>query len=127
MRANNLIGQRFGTLTVIEKAESSGVTKWICQCDCGNVKTVFGANLMSGRTTSCGCTKTKHGDSKTDLYNRYNQAKRLGMCEEWAKDYQAFKDWVTVNGYEDGCKIVRIDKDKPLSSENCKIYVKDKY
>lgn len=127
MKSNNLIGKKYGMLTVIEKADNSGISKWVCECECGNVKTVFGTNLTNGRTTSCGCTKNKHGDSKTALYNRYNQAKRLGMCEEWLTDYQAFKDWVTANGYNDNCKITRLDSNKPFSPDNCKIYVKDKY
>ena len=53
----NLIGQKFGRLTVIERAGSSdtGLALWKCQCDCGNIVTVFGSNLRSGHTTSCGC------------------------------------------------------------------------
>lgn len=28
---------------------------YICQCECGKVKTIQAANLYSGRTKSCGC------------------------------------------------------------------------
>lgn len=36
----DLTGQRFGRLTVIERAENSpnGAAKWVCRCDCGIVK-----------------------------------------------------------------------------------------
>lgn len=37
---NNLIGQRFGRLVVLERAENKNShVYWLCQCDCGN-KTV---------------------------------------------------------------------------------------
>ncbi len=66
---DNLIGQRFGRLTVVERAENyrhttffpngkavrSSIPMWRCVCDCGNEKTVLGANLKAGRTKSCGC------------------------------------------------------------------------
>lgn len=32
----NLLGQKFGKLTVIQEAENhKGRTAWLCQCDCG--------------------------------------------------------------------------------------------
>ena len=57
----DLTGQRFGRLTVIERAEDrvtpSGSKKirWLCRCDCGNTKIVCGSELNSGDTRSCGC------------------------------------------------------------------------
>ena len=35
------IGQKYGQLTVIEKAPSrNGRGYWLCQCDCGNKKEI---------------------------------------------------------------------------------------
>jgi len=51
MRVTDLTGQRFGRLTVIERDEK----KWLCRCDCGNVKRTFAVRLNSGATRSCGC------------------------------------------------------------------------
>ena len=57
----NLVGKRFGRLTVIEKAESyntpskGNIARYLCQCDCGNIKNVRASSLKSGRTKSCGC------------------------------------------------------------------------
>lgn len=51
---NNLIGQVFGKLTVLEY---NGNSKWICQCECGN-KTIVGTSKLTGnRTKSCGCLR----------------------------------------------------------------------
>lgn len=57
----NLIGQKFGMLTVISQAPSSntGLAKWNCICDCGNTTEVMGCNLRTGHTTSCGCQRAR--------------------------------------------------------------------
>lgn len=54
-------GKRFGKLLVLRKDESNHrrYAKWICQCDCGTVKSIAGCNLVSGGTTSCGCSRGK--------------------------------------------------------------------
>jgi hypothetical protein len=68
---NDLTGQRFGRLVVIERGESyvnttlrpfgkpttHKVTRWVCQCDCGNIVEVTRNNLISGASTSCGCKR----------------------------------------------------------------------
>ena len=49
----NLIGQRFGKLTVIGRESRTG--KWTCQCDCGNITYATGINLRHKNVQSCGC------------------------------------------------------------------------
>lgn|SRR5574344_168230 len=69
----NLTGQRFGKLTVIDKAlnikEESGQdrTTWNCLCDCGKMIIVKTINLRSGDTQSCGCTRS-HGETKIEQF-----------------------------------------------------------
>lgn len=102
---NNLIGQRFGRLVVIEnsgtKRSKSGHTyrMWKCKCDCGNCKELSTANLTSGNTRSCGCLKadrnyyinTTHGKSKTKLYSVWGSIKDrcYRKCCKGYKDYGA--------------------------------------
>lgn len=50
----DLTNQIFGQLTVLEYA---GNSQWLCQCSCGNKKTVKTASLKSGKTKSCGCLR----------------------------------------------------------------------
>ena len=40
IKPENLVGKRYGKLTVIEKAENApnGHARWICKCDCGKMK-----------------------------------------------------------------------------------------
>ena len=86
----DMIGKRFGSLTVVEQTEDqiseSGRHRkmWICECDCGNRKAVNGDNLRGGKTLSCGCLQrqiasecnTKHGDADSRLYNIWCAIKR---------------------------------------------------
>ena len=52
----NEIGNKYGRLTVIERAESrSKGARWLCKCSCGNKTTVLGTNLRRGFVQSCGC------------------------------------------------------------------------
>lgn len=55
---SNLIGMKFGRLTVISRAENSKDNRsmWLCRCDCdGNEKIIKGKYLLNGNTKSCGC------------------------------------------------------------------------
>lgn len=59
----DLSGQRFGRLTVIERAPPPDTVKhkstsyWRCKCDCGNEVVVRRNNLTQGIAKSCGCYK----------------------------------------------------------------------
>lgn len=56
----NLVGRKFGQLTVVEPAPSkNGKRCWKCLCDCGNMTVVTTGALKSGNTTSCGCVHRK--------------------------------------------------------------------
>jgi hypothetical protein len=55
-RAKDRVGQKYGRLTVIERAEKNkNGALWLCSCECGSRVKVLGSNLGSGNTTSCGC------------------------------------------------------------------------
>lgn len=70
----DLCGQRFGRLTVIEKADpwvspTNGSTKgqWRCKCDCGSEVLVVTSRLRNGTTKSCGClSKEKAAERMRD-------------------------------------------------------------
>ena len=54
----NIIGQKFGKLTVLYKDTNKyqdRCTRLICICECGKEKSVLRVNLKNGNTTSCGC------------------------------------------------------------------------
>lgn len=53
----NLVGQKFGRLLVLERdnERNSKHAYWICQCDCGTIKSIRQDVLRDGTTQSCGC------------------------------------------------------------------------
>ena len=59
-KRSDLIGKRFGRLTVIEMA---GVKRhhaqWLCQCDCGLTTLSYAYQLNNGSKQSCGCLRTE--------------------------------------------------------------------
>ena len=63
-------GQRFGMVTVIEKAtpyiSPKGYTsvQYRCKCDCGQEFVCHKGSLMSGGTTSCGCKHHRKGKDR---------------------------------------------------------------
>ena len=53
-------GMIFGKWKIIQKDLSirkDAHTYWLCQCECGNIKSVRSTLLRNGKSTSCGCVK----------------------------------------------------------------------
>jgi hypothetical protein len=146
----NLVGQKFGRLTVLDRdiSASSGAghhVKFICICDCGNKVSVSGTNLRRGISKSCGCLR---GDSikqrnvthcltgtrlhkiwigmKERCYTTHFAAyqhyggRGIKVCDEWKDDFQAFYDWAMSNEYDDTKSIDRIDSDGNYEPSNCR-------
>ena len=71
-KRKNLIGQRFGLLTVValtDQIENNYVV-WRCKCDCGGEILVNTKHLMRHTITNCGCipkTNAKRGSIAEDL------------------------------------------------------------
>lgn len=65
MKKIDLTGQRFGKLIALKEAEPSRipsgapVRQYLCQCDCGTVKTIRANDLRGGRSRSCGCLRVE--------------------------------------------------------------------
>lgn len=150
-KAIDLTGQTFGRWVVVKRAEKAknGANKWVCRCECGTVRKVYGCALRKGVSKSCGClhkeqlvimskrTNTKHGCSKTRLYHVWNSMKQrclnknqkdysnyggrgITVCKEWAESFEAFRDWALANGYNDELTIDRINSNGNYEPTNCR-------
>lgn len=147
-RGKNLVGLRFGKLTVLERAGSEkfvGLSRatWRCLCDCGNIVIANTRLLTSGHKKSCGCIprvaihphkshgrtgsrlyktwcsmKTRCYNKNSSEYHRYG-GRGIVMCEEWKDNPEAFIKWAESHGYRDNLTIDRIDNDKGYCPENC--------
>lgn len=105
--SENLVGQRFGRLTVIEKMpppKNRRGAYWKCRCDCGNEIVTRQYNLKCGDTKSCGClhkdicknlgiSSKKH--NIYDLTGEFGKGYTLKGEEFWfdKEDYDKIKDY----------------------------------
>lgn len=138
----DITGLKIGKLTVLEPAfkDNKGCIRWKCLCECGNYSYFTTNSLIQKFNTNCGCLK--HNDSKkqSKYYRLYriwaamiqrttnknikgseNYVLRgITICDEWRKDYKAFKKWSLENGYQDDLSIDRINNDGNYEPSNCR-------
>ena len=79
--AINMVGRRFGRLTVIERVPIPHYTVnnhawWRCKCDCGTVIETSGANLRRGSTRSCGCLRRETASQAAKARSAKARARR---------------------------------------------------
>jgi len=95
MNIKDLKGQKFGRLTVLSRAETKNKrTRWLCKCDCGNLKEVLAYNLScknpKKNIKSCGCLFNEYIKTLSDeaspkrianrmLWNSKKRAKEKGF------------------------------------------------
>lgn len=107
----DLIGQKFGKLTVIKLYEINKRKQavWECLCECGNKTNVLGYNLRKGFTKSCKClirqdlyTSWRLPDGQAAIncvYSAYrSSAKARNLEWQLTKDqcYKLFNDICTI-------------------------------
>jgi hypothetical protein len=135
-KLRDLVGQRFGKLTVLARAGNGrrGHARWLCECDCNNRTIVRGADL--GRTRSCGCfhkeTVTTHGMHKTSTYGAYRNAKERCTNPKTRNYrnyggrgirflYTSFEQFLSdLGGCPPGLTLGRINNDGNYEPGNCR-------
>jgi len=120
-----------------------GNVQWICQCDCGNKKTIISSNLLNGHTKSCGCYRSeitsklffKHGrygtpehrvwrgmiqrctDLKCEAYKYYGN-RGIKICDRWLNFMNFFSDMGKKSSPE--LTLERVDNNGDYESGNCR-------
>lgn len=144
----DLTGLIFDRWTVIKEAGRNDRREvlWLCECKCGNSRTLTTFQLTGGRSRSCGCLlrdmHTTHGCSNHSahkpvrLYNiwmgmknrcRYSYpctknyfGRGIDVCEEWQQSFESFQNWAETHGYDDGLTLDRINNEGNYEPDNCR-------
>lgn len=146
--AADMPGTAFGCWLVVSRDASRKGWYWNCACVCGVEKSIFGGNLTSGKSVSCGHDRaeamrvltTKHGHSAGGVHTRaysiyrgilqrcYNKkqkayarygAKGVRVCEDWLGD-KGFANFLRDMGAPpEGTSIERKKNALGYSPENC--------
>lgn len=84
----NMIGLKFGRLTVVEEVppKKKGRPMYKCLCECGGEKIVTGASLRSGEVKSCGCIRKEMGNSHALIEMVGKKFNMLTVVEEVEKN-----------------------------------------
>lgn len=138
---NNLVGFRFGSLTVLrlgKKQRQHNGAWWLCQCDCGTQKNIPATDMVQGRVSSCGCEHTKriaqsnitHGMTKSRTYklwmamrNRCNRINQDYSCRgiTYDKRWDVFENFLADMGeVPNGMSLDRIDVNGNYHKANCR-------
>ena len=135
-------GNKYGRLVVLSLVEKSPYAKWLCKCDCGNQKIIFGAHLSDKGTKSCGCLNKEitskrvktHGMTSSKTYyswrcmkDRCNNVKNARYKYYGEKGIKYDPLWEDFNNFlldmgirPENFTLDRIDRFKDYSKENCR-------
>src|SRR5215831_10569062 len=119
-RLHDLTEQRFGRWTVLAihprrmrygKTGHAVAVLWLCRCECGTERVVFGNNLHRRLSTSCGCLKREKLIERNTKHGHARRGKHTSIYDRWVSMRQRCSNpnnnsYVNYGGRDDGPIIV---------------------
>lgn len=105
---NQIIGQKFNKLTVLERAgtDKNRNSLWKCQCECGNIIFTTAKLLKSNHKLSCGCDTRSRGEQYVEQYllnKKYTFKKEYSFFDLKDKSLLRFDFAIFKNDIVIGC------------------------
>lgn len=145
-----LTGKRFGRWAVLaqrKRLAQSTNSRWLCKCDCGTRKIVYGPQLTGGGSKSCGCFRAEeaakraliHGHTTGNNYSkewsswhsmrqrclnprhpsyRYYGGRGITICARWSNFEKFLAD--IGNRPSPSHSLDRINNNGNYTPKNCK-------
>lgn len=122
----DLTDQVFGKLTALYKDETAPgrASKWVCQCECGELVSVLSSSLRSGKTKSCGCDRKRLKHDLTGMQFGYlyvigpvhnerikgNETRWQCECSNCGRVVEVGSYWLRNSDPYGHCKCTRFNK-----------------
>jgi hypothetical protein len=142
IKVNN--GDKYGSLTIIKEIDpviysNKKFRRFLCKCECGNIKPFLLNHLRTGNSKSCGCLSgriTHNLSTSSRFYEtwrsmkqrcyykkhrnyKYYGARGIKVCKEWLS-FKNFHEWAEKNCSHEGLTLDRIDVNDNYCPKNCK-------
>lgn len=127
----DLTGNRYGKLLVLRRdpgRKSGGNYFWICECGCGNRKSIRGTSLvMEGGTRSCGCDQRKVASETGRKTVAENARKQIETNMAYRTNFQVIENGKLPKNNSSGHKGVRWNKGRGLWEAYIQVHGKKKF
>lgn len=90
-KIKDIHGEVFGRWLVISLDQNTTVygekSHWLCQCECGEIRSVSANSLIMGKSTSCGCYKKEVMSGERCPF--WKGGPVINVCQQCGKEYEA--------------------------------------
>lgn len=85
----DLTGNKYGRLTVLHKdsnRKTNNGSYWICQCECGTIKSIKSSSLRRGEILSCGCLRNERTYKGNESNRDHLEGQKFGKLTVIKRD-----------------------------------------
>lgn len=112
-RGVDLTGKKIGKLTVLCR-DMGRDGYWICECECGNRKSIVTKSLREGNTLSCGCIQREIARSTGTRTVAKNAEKQIAVNVAYRTNFQVIENKNPPKNNTSGHKGVWWDKSRGM-------------